>query len=131
MSRVMRSGAIFMVFWKGPTNITYKGEIVGREIYCKYKCTSVIKLWRNVERTKRLFVSGGFRWFKTFTMYEFQRDTIDDLIGGHRTNSKYAALDAVNRKKFLQEISAAYKVALGDKKYFITKRETTACYAFK
>ena len=131
IKRVLKPGGFFLAFWKGPTKINTKGKWVGREVYDKYKCTSVIKLWRNIDRTKKLFQSGGFKRFKSFNVFETQKDSVNDLIGAHRSNSKYAVLSPRNRKGFIKEMTIAYKKALGKKKYFVSKRESTACYAFK
>ena len=131
ISRVMKPGAVFMAFWKGPTIIKHNGKIVEQDIYERYRCTSVTKMWRNIDNTKRLFNSAGFKHFQSFKLYQKQRDTVDELLGGQRTLSKYAMLSASDKRKFLSELRVAYKAALGHKKYFVSKRENIGCRAFK
>ena len=131
IKRILKTGGFFFDFWKGPTDTTIKGKWVGQEVYDKYKCTSVIKMWRNIDRTKKLFNSAGFKKFNSFSVFEVQKDSIEELIGDHRSKSKYAALSPGDRNGFIKEMTAAYKKALGRKKLFVSKRESTVCYAFK
>ncbi len=131
IKRVIKENGFFLVFWADPVNFEKDGKIVGAEIYKKYKKDSIIKPWRDLEKTKALFEESGFRDFKSEKFSEMQEFTLEELVGRHKTTSKYATLSLDDKKTYISEFENAYKELFKDKDVVASERELTACYAFK
>ena len=110
IQRVLKTNGVFFIFWKNPTTIlNINGQKVGYNFYKRFKCKSILGNWRDTNKVKKIFNTAGFKKFNTF--------------------SKYAALTEAQKRLYIRQLTNEYQKALGDRKHFISMRETVVCYS--
>lgn len=126
---ILKPGGIFFVFWS--QNIKSDKPTIGLELYKKYRWHGIPKEFRDQEFVCQLLSKAGFRNIQKSALSFTEKESIPNTIGCLKTNSAYALMSPSTQKQFVKEMTKAYKIALGNKKYDVNKLELRICYGFK
>ena len=125
----LKKRGIFFVFWtQRPKSAR---PTIGSKLYKKYKWRGIPRKFREQRYVCELLSETGFKNVKKVTIPFFEKKTIPEIIGNLKTNSSYALMSSSAKKRFIKEITKAYKTALGAKGYHLNKLELRICYGFK
>jgi len=129
IKRALKEHGVFFIFWV--QSLKLDKPTIGRDVYIKYKYEGIPQKFRDQEFVYNLLSEAGFKRVRKSTILFSEKKSISDTIGVLKTNSAYALMSPTTQKQFVREMTKAYKIALGAKKYDSNKLELRICYGLK
>ena len=125
----LKKHGVFFVFWTQRPKSTI--PTISSDLYKKYKWRGIPRRFKEQRYVCELLSETGFKNVKKVTIKFFEKKTIPEIIGNLKTNSSYLLMSSNAKKRFINEITKAYKAALGTKRYNVNTLELCICYGFK
>ncbi len=129
IKNVLKKNGVFFIFWAQYTKSDKPA--IGSNLYEKYKWQGIPKKFRVQKFVTKLLIQAGFNGVKKASIPFTEKKTIPEIIGNLKTNSSYALMSSKVKKQFIKEMTRAYRVSLGHKKYEVNKLELRICYGSK
>ena len=129
INNVLKKNGVFVIFWT--QFVKTNKPTIGGNLYEKYNWHGIPKKFRGQKYVAGLLREAGFKKVKKVSIPFTEKLTIPQVIGNLKTNSSYALMSPKIKQKFVQEMTAAYKEALGKDKYDVNNLQLRVCYGFK
>ncbi len=129
IKNILKTDGVFMVFWT--QYVRTNKPAIGSRLYEKYNWRGIPKKFRGQKYVVGLLKEIGFKKVKKVSIPFTEKLTIPQVIGTLKTNSSYALMSPKVKQKFVKEMMAAYKEALGKNKYDINDLQLRICYGFR
>lgn len=128
IKRVLKKEGIYLVFWLVATD---DGVPVGIEVYKKYKWSGIPEKLRDMQYVKTLFTKAGFNHIQTKKIPIIEKNSIDQTLGGIKTNSMYSLLTDDQRRDFDFLMKKAYLDTYKKSDIIKTKYDMCVCWGYK
>ena len=126
---VLKPGGLVFLFW---SRLQESERVhIGADVYKRYDWKGPPSSFKDKETAKRMLIDAGFKGVDRITIPFTESLTLAHAIGVIKTNSSYLVMAPAVQKRFISDMTHAYKQALGKERYVTEKLELWVYIGFK